>query len=109
MGSYLEDYRARVGTWAARTTWRTAQGNAQVVFCLGAMILCATTSAVLFVIDGVEKNPGPGVEVEKILQVLCSGCDRNLKSRTQCNTRGCCFHNSYGNVKSKLDESGKWM
>ena len=34
----------------------------------------------------VERNPGPGVEAEKILQVLSSGCDRNLKSGTQCNT-----------------------
>jgi hypothetical protein len=37
------------------------------------MILCATTLAVLLVTGGVEKNPGPGVEAEKSLQVLCSG------------------------------------
>jgi hypothetical protein len=30
------------------------------------------------VIGGVEKNPGPGMEAEKMLQVVCSGCDRNL-------------------------------
>jgi hypothetical protein len=30
------------------------------------MILCATTLAVLLVIGGKEKNPGPGVEAEKI-------------------------------------------
>jgi len=47
-----------------------------VIFCLGTIILCATTLAVLLVIGGVEKNPGPGVQVEKIMQVLCSRCDR---------------------------------
>jgi hypothetical protein len=80
-----------------------------VIFCLGNMILCATTSAVLLVIGGAEKNPGPGVEVEKILKVLCSGCDRNLNSVTQCNTYGRWFHNSCGNVKSQVAESGKLM
>jgi hypothetical protein len=53
-----------------------------VIFYLGTMILCAKTLAVLLVIGGVEKNPGPGVEAEKIMQVLCSGCDRNLKTGT---------------------------
>jgi len=70
-----------------------------VIFCLGSMILCVTNLAVLLVIDGVEKNPGPGVEAEKILQVLCSGCDRNLKSGTQCNTCGSWRHNSCCIVK----------
>jgi len=39
------------------------------------MILCSTTLAVLLVIGGVEKNSGPGVEAEIVLQVLCSGHD----------------------------------
>jgi hypothetical protein len=72
------------------------------------MILCTTTLAVLLVIGGLEKNPGPGVEAEKILQVVCSGCDRNLKSGTQCNTCGRWVHNSCGNVKAQVAESGKW-
>ena len=55
------------------------------------------------------KNPGPGVEAEKILQVLCSGCDGNLKSGTQCNTCGRWFHNSCGNVKAQVAENGKWI
>jgi len=65
-----------VSTWAARisratgTTWRTAQGNGRVIFCLGTMILCVTTLAVLLAIGEVEKNPGPG---EKILQVCVAG------------------------------------
>jgi hypothetical protein len=64
--------------------------------------------SLLLVIGGVEKNPGPGVEAEKILQVVCSGCDRNLKSGTQCYPCGRWFHNSCGNVEAQVAESGKW-
>ena len=83
---YLEDYRAGVGMWAARTSWatrkmwRTLRGNGRVMFGLWTMILCATALAVLVIIGGVEKYPGPGVKVEKIWQILCSGYDINLKS-----------------------------
>ena len=66
MGCYLEDDRARVGTWAARTVWR-AQGsniNGQVRTYLENSCLCALVLAILLVIGGVEQNPGPGVEVE---------------------------------------------
>jgi hypothetical protein len=73
------------------------------------MILCATTLAVLLVIGGVEENPGPVVETEKIMRVLCSGCDRILKSGTQCDTCGRWFHNSCGNVRAQAAESGKWV
>jgi len=66
------------------------------------VILCATTLAVLLIIGGVEKIPGSGVKAEKMLQVLCRGCDRNLKSGTQCNTRGSWFHNSCGKVKAQV-------
>jgi len=45
--------------------------------------VCAMTLAVLLVIDGVEKSPGPVVEAENIKQVLCSGCNRNLKLGAQ--------------------------
>ena len=75
--------------------------------CLEIMILYGTTVAVLLIVVGVKKSSGPGVEVEKILQVLCSRCDRNLKSGTQCNTCGRWFHNSCGNVKAQVAESGK--
>jgi hypothetical protein len=37
------------------------------------MNLSVTTLAVLLVIGGVEKNSGPGVEAEKILQVCVAG------------------------------------
>jgi hypothetical protein len=48
------------------------------------MLLCAVALTALLVIGGVEQNPGPGVEVDNSLQILCSGCERNLKSGTQC-------------------------
>ena len=47
----------------------------------------------------VEVNPGP---VQNIVQVLCSGCDRKLKSGTQCESYGRWYHNSCGNVSFKL-------
>jgi hypothetical protein len=56
------------------------------------------------VIVGVELNPGP---VDNMVQVLCSGCDKNLKSGTQCDTCGR-YHNSCGNVKFQVAENGKW-
>jgi hypothetical protein len=72
------------------------------------MHLYTATLAVLLVIGGVEQNPGPGVEAGNCLQVLCSGCDRVLKSGTQCAMCGRWFHNSCGNVKAQMAESGKW-
>jgi predicted RNA-binding Zn-ribbon protein involved in translation (DUF1610 family) len=56
-------------------------------------------------IGGDELNPGPE---NNIVQVLCSGCDRNLKSGTQCESCGQWYHNSCGNVKFQVPESGKW-
>jgi len=115
MGCYLADYWARVGTWAVRfsciseSSRCTAQGNVHVILCLGTMILSATTLAVLLVIGGVETNPEPGVETQKIMHVFCSGCDRILKSGTQCDTCGHWFHNSCGNVKAQVADSRKWV
>jgi hypothetical protein len=63
---------------------------------------------ILLVTDEVEQNSGPGVEVESFMQVMCSGCDRILKSRTQCDTCGRCFHNNCRNVEAQLVDSGKW-
>ena len=107
MGCYLEDYRARGGTWAARFSWRSAVGRVGTRgenICMGSMILCAAVLATLLVIGGVELNPGP---VESIVQGLCSGCDRNLMSGTQCESCGRWYHNSCGNVKFQVAESGK--
>jgi hypothetical protein len=72
---------------------------------MGPMILCEAVLANLLMIGGVEQNPGP---VENIVQALCSGCDRNLKSGTQCESCGRWYHNSCGNVKLQVAESGKW-
>jgi len=72
---------------------------------MGPMVFFAAVVATLFVIGGVELNPGP---VESIVQVLCSGCDRNLKSGTQWEPCGRWYHNSCGNVKFQVAESGEW-
>jgi hypothetical protein len=40
----------------------------------------AAALAVFLAIGGVEQNPAPGVEIENVAQVLCSGCERNLTS-----------------------------
>jgi hypothetical protein len=88
-----------------------ASGHAtarQVASFLGLMILCAAVLATLLVIGSVDQNPGPGVEGENIVQVLCSGCDRILKSGTQCETCGRWFHNRCGNVTAQVAENGKW-
>ena len=75
-----------MGTWAGRFSWRSAVGQVT----RGGNIdtgpfLCAAVIAVLLVIGVVELNPGP---VDNIVQVLCSGCDRNLMSGTQCDSCG---------------------
>jgi len=71
------------------------------------MILCATTLAVLLVTGGEAKNPGPGMEAKKIMQVLCRVCDGNPKLGTHCDTCGLWFHNSCGIVSDQWAESGK--
>jgi hypothetical protein len=75
MGYYLGDYRARVGTWAARSTARGSKG--QEIGDIMDTLLCAAVLTVLLVIGGVEQNAGPGVDTENILHVLCSGCDKS--------------------------------
>jgi hypothetical protein len=96
-----------VGSWADRTAWRTVEGqvsNGKSISTIENMLLCAATQAVLLVIGGVEQNPGPGVEAGSCLQVLCSGCDRVLKSGTKCPMCGRWFYNSCGNVKAQMAE-----
>jgi len=88
MGCYLVEYRTRVGTWTARSSWRSAVG--QVItrggsIYIGPMILGAAVLATLLMIRGVELNPGP---VDNIVQILCSSCDRNLRSGTHCELCG---------------------
>lgn len=62
--------------------------NVQGRIYLGTLVLYAAALAVFLVIGVVEQNPGPSAEAESIMQVLCSGCDRNLKSGTQCDMCG---------------------
>jgi len=71
---------------------------------MGPMILCAVVLASLLMIGGVELNPEP----VDIVQVLCSGCDRNLKSGTRCESCGRWYHNSCGNIKFQVAKSEKW-
>jgi hypothetical protein len=73
MGCYLEDYRARVGTWAGKFAWRSALGHLGTTggkLFTGPIILCAAVLATLLVIGGVEQNPGP---LDNIVRVLCGG------------------------------------
>jgi len=50
--------------------------------------MCAASLATYLVIGGKEQNPGPGMEGENIMQILCSGCERFLKSGTRCEMCG---------------------
>jgi hypothetical protein len=69
------------------------------------MTLCAAVLANVSVIGGVELNPGL---VDNVVHVLCSACDKNLKSGIQCDSCGSWYHNCCGNVKFQVSESGKW-
>jgi len=94
MGLGLQDYRARVGTWHASVALRSAVsqvGTRGDKTLLGAMTLCAEVIATLLVIGGEELNPGP---VDNVVKVLCSGCDKNLMSGTQCDSCGRWYHNN---------------
>ena len=109
MGCDLEVYCAHMCTWPARTVWH-AQGsnsNVQLRSYLVNTCLCTVVLMVLLVIGGVEQNPGPGIKGESLMQVMCSGCKRSLKSGTQCDTCGRWFHNSCGNINAHLADSGK--
>jgi hypothetical protein len=48
-------------------------------------VLSSIVLAILSVIGGVEQNPGPGVEAENAVQLVCTGCGRNLKSESNVN------------------------
>jgi len=41
---------------------------------------------------GIEQNPGPVVEVENTVRLLCTGCGKNLKSGIQCGLCGLWYH-----------------
>ena len=104
MGSYLEDYRARVGSCAGSISWRVVprQGdaNGKTGEYLGLMVLSPVVLAMLLIIVGVEKNPGPFVEMENTMRILCTVCARNLKSGIQCVLCGRWYNYSCGSVKA---------
>jgi hypothetical protein len=63
--------------------------------------------AVLLIIGGNEKNPGPDMEVENIVRLICTGSSRNLKLGIQCELCGRWYHSS-GNVKAVAAERENW-
>jgi hypothetical protein len=88
--------------------WQGRNIIGQVRSYLANMCMCKEVLAILLVTGGVEQNPGPSVEGGSFMQVICSGRDRILKFGSQCDTCGRWFHNSCGNVKGQLVDSGKW-
>jgi hypothetical protein len=64
--------------------------------------------AVLLIIGGVEQNPGPDLETKNTVRLLCTGCDRNLKSGIQCELCGHWYHYSCGSVKTQAAEREIW-
>jgi hypothetical protein len=59
-------------------------------------------------IGGTEYNPGPVVEVENTVRLLCTGRGRNLKSGTQCEVYGRWYYYSCGRVKVQAAEKENW-
>jgi hypothetical protein len=66
------------------------------------MILCETTLGVLLVIGGVEKNPGPAVEDEKIMQVCVAGATETLNRKLSVIRVDAGSNNSCGSVKAQV-------
>jgi hypothetical protein len=92
MGCYLEDYRARVGTWAGRVSWRGeprhCDVNRESGVCLGWTVLSSLVLSVLLVTGGVEQNHGHVVEMGNVIQLVCIGCSRNLSQESNVNYVG---------------------
>ena len=102
MGCYLEDYCARIGTWAGRFSGRgvAARGGANGATGdgFGLTVLNSMVLAVLLIITGVDQIPRTAVEVKNTVRLLCSGCGRNLKSGIKCEHCGQWYHYSWGSV-----------
>jgi len=75
MGCYLEAYRATVGSWAGRFSWRGVprRGDGTTGDCLELAVLSSMVLVVLLMIGGIEQNPGPVVEMENTMQLACTG------------------------------------
>jgi hypothetical protein len=64
--------------------------------------------AALLMIGGIEQNPGPVVEVENTVRLLCTGCGRNLKSGIKSEPFGLWYHYNYRSVKTQAAERVNW-
>jgi hypothetical protein len=60
------------------------EANRRTGDCLGLTVLSSVVLAVILMIGGTEKNPGPLVEVENTVRILFTGFRRNLNSGMQC-------------------------
>ena len=109
MGCYLENYLARVGTYAGRFSWRgvprRVDARGTTGDCLGYVVLSSLVLALLLMIGGIGQNPGPGAEVENTLRLVCTWCGMSLKSGIQCEPCRRWYHYSYGSVKDQASES----
>ena len=118
MGCYLEEYRARVGTWAGKLAWRgevIKRGQAKcgddigaASKCLGLTLLSSLTIAVLLIIGGIEQNPGPSGEMDTTARDVCTGCGRHLKTGIQCEMCGKIYHYNCGNGKVQRAVKVNW-
>ena len=98
-----------LGTWAGRSSWRGVprRGDAKrkTGGRLGLTVLCSMILAVLLIICGIEQNSGPVEEVENAVQLLCTGCGRNVKSGIECELCGRWHYYSCGSMKAQRE---KW-
>ena len=46
-------------------------------------MLISIVLGILLMISGIEQNPGPVVDAENTVRLLCTGCGRDLKSGIQ--------------------------
>jgi len=58
---------------------RHGDGKGMTGNCFGLTVLNSTVLGVLLMISRNEQNPGPVVEVENIVRMLCTVSGRNLK------------------------------
>jgi len=96
------------GRFSWRGLSRRGDANGTTADCLGLTVLSFMVLAVLLINGGVEQNPGPVLEVENTVRLLCTRCGRNLKSGIQCELCGRWYHHSYGSVKAQAAEREKW-
>lgn len=76
--------------------------------CLGLTVLSLMSLVVLLMVGGTEQNPGPVVEVQTTVRLLCTGCGRNLQSAIQYEPREQWYHFRCGSVKTQGAEGENW-